>query len=152
MQLQHHNGSALVLFLIGDEVPMGETLNSVGTPWPCSCSNAHQALSWCCALASSNSTVGVAGCAGKGWGENSRTGRTNLDGPEPTRPQSKEDGYKTHHGMMHPTLRGEHHAHPPQAQGGLNIKYTKSAQAWLPVGLGSSPLSHPQRGEEQRAH
>lgn len=46
----------------------------------------------------------------------------------------------------------QHLAHPPQAQGGLNIKHTKSAQAWLPVGLGSSPLSHPQQREEQRAH
>lgn len=33
----------------------------------------------------------------------------------------------------------------------VNIKHTKSAQAWLPVGLGSSPLSHPQLREEQRA-
>lgn len=35
--------------------------------------------------------------------------------------------------------------------GGLNIEHTESAQGWLPLGLGSSPLSHPQQREEQRA-
>lgn len=35
---QHHNSSAMALSLMGDELPMRETLNSVGISWPCSCS------------------------------------------------------------------------------------------------------------------